>query len=404
MKRLVWLVALVGCDGGQAISQPTGSGETIGGGSAGPFFESLGTNGRTCASCHDQTAGWSLAPPALQTLFDATSGLDPVFGANDGTTSPTAAIGSIDERRVAFQLLLDRGLIRVGRPFPTTTEIALQSVDDPYAFASAAELSLFRRPLPATNLRFLATVMWDGREPDLQHQAIDATTGHAEAADLDPATAADIVAFESGLTTAERFDDIAGDLSADGARGGAVALASQAFDPTAAFDRDAFTLYTAWANATQDRQRAIANGEQIFNTHTFQIRGVAGIADQRGTCSTCHDTPNVGSHSTPLFLDLGVGDPDDDDVRGLPVYHLTNPGTGQTASTTDPGYAITTGHWADLGKFKVPGLRGLAMRAPYFHNGRARDLGDVVQFYDRKFDLHLSNGETADLVAFLGAL
>jgi hypothetical protein len=40
----------------------------------------------------------------------------------------------------------------------------LVGVRDPYGFASATELSLFRRPLPATDLRFLSTVMWDRRE------------------------------------------------------------------------------------------------------------------------------------------------------------------------------------------------------------------------------------------------
>lgn len=40
----------------------------------------------------------------------------------------------------------------------------LVAVDDPYHFASAAERSLFRRPLPSTNLKFDSAVMWDGRE------------------------------------------------------------------------------------------------------------------------------------------------------------------------------------------------------------------------------------------------
>ena len=35
--------------------------------------------------------------------------------------------------------------------------------DDPYGHASATQLSLFRRPLPTTNLRFLSTINWDGR-------------------------------------------------------------------------------------------------------------------------------------------------------------------------------------------------------------------------------------------------
>ena len=46
---------------------------------------------------------------------------------------------------------------------PAGADYELTAVDDPYGFASASQLSLFRRPLPATNLRFISIVMWDGR-------------------------------------------------------------------------------------------------------------------------------------------------------------------------------------------------------------------------------------------------
>ena len=61
-------------------------------------------------------------------------------------------------------MLLSKGLIRVGIGIPHDAEFDLVAVDDPYGYASAAELSLFRRPLPSTNLKFLSTVMFDGRE------------------------------------------------------------------------------------------------------------------------------------------------------------------------------------------------------------------------------------------------
>jgi hypothetical protein len=56
-------------------------------------------------------------------------------------------------------MLLTKGLIRVGIGVPSNAEFELIEVDDPYGYASAIELSLFRRPLPTTNLPFLATVM-----------------------------------------------------------------------------------------------------------------------------------------------------------------------------------------------------------------------------------------------------
>jgi cytochrome c peroxidase len=49
-------------------------------------------------------------------------------------------------------------------------------------------------------------------------------------------------------------------------------------------------------------------------------------------------------------------------------------------------------------------FRGLAARAPYFSNGSAKSLGELVDFYDRRFDMKLSGQEKQDLVNFLGVL
>ena len=71
---------------------------------------------------------------------------------------------------------------------------------------------------------------------------------------------------------------------------------------------------------------------------------------------------------------------------------------------TDPGRALVTGKWKDIGRFKGPILRGPPGRPPYFHNGAAATLVDVVAFYDVRFRLGLSERQKADLVAFLRAL
>lgn len=49
-------------------------------------------------------------------------------------------------------------------------------------------------------------------------------------------------------------------------------------------------------------------------------------------------------------------------------------------------------------------LRGIAARAPYFHNGAAADLHELVNFYDQRFSMHLTDGQKSDLVAFLNSL
>jgi cytochrome c peroxidase len=49
-------------------------------------------------------------------------------------------------------------------------------------------------------------------------------------------------------------------------------------------------------------------------------------------------------------------------------------------------------------------FRGLAARAPYFSNGSAKSLRELVDFYDRRFDMKLSEREKQDLINFLGVL
>src|SRR4029079_16583935 len=132
-----------------------------------PFFQPLGANGRACGTCHLPSDGWSLAPSTARRLFDATEGRHVLFRPRDGANAPNLPDSTLTERRAASSLLLTRGLIRVGLPMPPDAEFVLEAVDDPYGFASARELSLSRRPLPSTNLGFLSTVMWDGRESRL---------------------------------------------------------------------------------------------------------------------------------------------------------------------------------------------------------------------------------------------
>jgi cytochrome c peroxidase len=298
-------------------------------------------------------------------------------------------------------------------------------------------VSIYRRPLPATNLGFLTAVMWDGREPDLSSQATDATLGHAQA-DAAPSAIQlqQIVDFESGVFTAQLFDKKAKYLDGQGATGGPVTVAKALAsffiginDPLGMnpkgtpFTSDIFNLYDAWANLrgrgdTIAAREAIARGQVVFNTVPFNITSVAGLNDVLnqanipGFCGTCHDTPNVGDHSVKAPLDIGVADagiasPPDLDISGLPVFTLqcmAGPLTGKTFIVTDPGRALISGNCADIGKVKGPILRGLAARAPYFHNGSAATLLDVVNFYDQRFDIGFTEQQKRDLVAFLETL
>jgi cytochrome c peroxidase len=396
-----------------------------------PFFQSLGTNGRSCGSCHDAADGWTIVPSHVQARFDATGGEDPIFRTNDGANSPLADVSTVDARRSAYSMLLTKGLIRVGIAVPANAEFELIDVDDPYGYASSAELSLFRRPLPATNLPFLATVMWDGRETfagksihfDLSDQANGATLGHAAAAN--PLTADQrerIVRFETGLFTAQATDNAAGVLNAERGEGGPHQLSRQPFYVgindvlSPGFNPRVFTLFDSWAGGPSsphdphsEARKAVVRGQEIFNTRVFSIAGVRGFNDALGvaalpgTCSTCHDTPNVGNHSTSLPLDLGLTTAERR-TEDMPLYTFRNKTTNEIMQTTDPGRALITGKWKDMSLFKGPILRALASRAPYFHNGLAPTLADLVDFYDKRFAIGLTAQEKSDLVAFLKAL
>jgi cytochrome c peroxidase len=420
------------------FADPTGTFATISvnGANVGtnPFFHPLGTNGRACVTCHEPDEAWTITPAAIQAKFAATEGTDPLFRTVDGADSPNMPVATRAEREDAYGMLLSKGLIRIGLPIPANAQFTLTQVNDPYDYASAADLSLFRRPPPATNLAFLSAVMWDGRETitgdslpqDLDAQAINAVETHEQGTQQPSAQAlSQIVSLETGLFTAQQVDSAAGSLNANGATGGPAALSTALFypgindvtglDPTGkAFNPIVFALYTAWSTTatappTAQAQASIARGEQIFNTRQFAITAVGGLNDVigqpviQGTCSSCHDTPSVGNHSLTDFLNIGIADaaratPD------MPIYTLRNTTTGAVVQTTDPGRALITGNWADIGKFKVPILRGLAGRAPYFHNGSAPQLADVVNFYNQRFNIGLNAQDRSDLAAFLRSL
>jgi cytochrome c peroxidase len=418
----------------------------------GPFFQSLGTNGRSCGSCHRPGQGWSISADEVKLRFTLTLGLDPIFRTNDGSNCDhNIDTSTFQGRRQAYSLLIDKGLIRIALPTPANAEFTVISVVNPYGCGDPATLSVYRRPLPAANLRFLSTVMWDGRESspltgtqgitpatnpgdlmaDLAHQALDATNGHAQGSTpLTPQQQKAIVDFEMALSTAQSLDYLAGALNANGATGGPGVVASQttpAFfvginDPLGGnprgipFTPSVFNLFNSWSNLPRildltGRRASISRGQALFNSKPINITGVAGLNDDLnlasipGTCGTCHDSPNIGNHSVAAPLNIGVGDVNSSlNVSYLPVITLENKITHDTVRTTDPGRALITGLWKDIGRLKGPTLRGLASRAPYFHNGAADSLDQVVDFYNQRFNIGLTPDEKKDLVAFLNAL
>lgn len=439
------------------------------------FFRDLGSNGRTCATCHVAEQAMSFTPEHAQRLFKQTRGADPLFAGVDGANCTTVARSD----RAGHSLLLKSGLIRIPTPVPVNAEFSIAVVRDPYGCALQIDpkthvltASVYRRPLPTANLTFLSAVMFDGRETllplnsaatlddnlrsNLLHQALDATLNHAEAATAPTdAQLNAIVDFELGIYSAQLWDRRAGWLNDDGAKGGPLSLSRQPYypgindslgaDPSGlAFTPASMTLYSAWEQNAANRRRhrddrdearaAIAAGEALFNAAPMTISNVRGLSDNAvlnkptafaGTCATCHDTPNIGHHSLPLALDIGTGhtanpnfesDPliaralSELSMPDLPVFVISgcqnpfNPGQVASFYTTDPGRALITGKCADFNRVKGPILRGLAARAPYFHNGAAANLRELINFYNQRFQMALTEEQKDQLVAFLNSL
>ncbi|WP_394839079.1 hypothetical protein LVJ94_19510 [Pendulispora rubella] len=415
-----------------------------------PFFRDFGTNERTCGTCHQEDQGWTITPDFAKSLpaddalfvFDGSDCLPP------GAPNPDPEVNST--------AMLSKALVRVDIGIPATADFTLEAYTDPFHCPtppSAAGLRMYRRPLPSANTAFLSTVMWDGREnvnppnntvglieANLSNQSNDATRGHAQAtSDLDSSARQRIVGFETNTFNAQR--SVNGlQLNSRHANGGAAYLYTNTLPNffigindvlncavpnscesgrSATFTNVVFTLFEEWEkHPPQDRRAAaIARGEAIFNNKSFPIDNVAGLngpndalgvpSPLTGFCGSCHDSPNVGNHSTSLPIDIGVAAPFPArglDVRNLPTYTFKHTASGRTITVTDPGRALISGKFNDIGKTKGPILRGLATRAPYFHNGSARDLQAVVEFYDRRFHIHFTAQEVDDLVEFLQAL
>jgi cytochrome c peroxidase len=150
---------------------------------------------------------------------------------------------------------------------------------------------------------------------------------------------------------------------------------------------------------------------------TQQAQDGMGVFTGKGQCSTCHAGAELTNAATaavtqsPLtdgtdtgFANIGVRDPKEDlGLGGVDVNNNPLSTAGAPAGAVD-------------GMFKIPGLRNVALTAPYFHNGSAGTLEQVVEFYNRGGNvdapnkageikpLNLSDTDKADLVAFLQAL
>lgn len=370
------------------------------------FFEALGTNNRACITCHQPANAMSISTATLLTRWNETQGADPVFAAFDGSNCPTLPQNKI----ASHSLLLERGLFRIPLAWPpkgVTPDFKLEVVSDPAncntdpahgLHSPHPTVSVYRRPRVVANLKYIATLMADAREATLESQAISAIFGHEQATAHPTAEQlSQIVAFERQVFTAQSADLRGGLLT--GSDAPALLGPDNVAEGKAVNLREAALLsFAAWKNPSDERiqdiqlefRQSAARGSELFFHKTFALPG-----GTRSTCASCH---NEGLATGAM----NIGTTDPEPRTPLPVFRLTC--KDRTLETTDPGRALITGRCADAGAIVMQQFRGLAARAPYFSNGSARTLGDVIDFYDRRFAIGLTKQERQDLLSFLKVL
>jgi hypothetical protein len=429
-----------------------------------PFFSPTGPNGRACVTCHQPADSMSISAATAQDRWSETNGKDPLFAAYDGSNCPTLP----QDKKASHSLLLEHGLFRIQRPWPPrdaggkplAPDFTIEVVRDPWGCntgktygpkADKPNVSVYRRPRPAANLKYLLAIgfaydpkqglplaldpetgdpvsgnlMADGRAVTLNSQMLDAASTHLEFAKrLTPDDMKRITDFESRIYAAQQSDKVGGALDAAGGLGGPANLQRSKPGELGSIGRAVWSEFEAWEKAPAAETEAqrkfresVARGAHVFREKTFLITDSAGINSPigfgnpvRNSCVFCHNMTMMGNDVAPGQVDLGTtNQPFADPAPHLPLFRIhclgkPHPHYGKTILTSDPGFALTTGRCADVGKITLQSMRGLSARAPYFSNGSAKDLRAVVDYYDRRYSIGYTEQEKQDLVNLMSVL
>jgi cytochrome c peroxidase len=177
-------------------------------------------------------------------------------------------------------------------------------------------------------------------------------------------------------------------------------------------------------------ERTLISGDSLFDRYLFgrdhsvlsasAERGL-GVFKNKGNCVTCHEISwNNALFTDNRFYNIGVGfnrlTPVLDEFIASINQGINPDGFPLTAlQRSELGRFSVTKQVADIGRFKTPTLRNIALTAPYMHDGSMLTLEEVIEHYDKGgdknkfidtkiFPLQLTKQEKQDLVAFMKAL
>lgn len=431
-----------------------------------PFFEPIGKNGRACVTCHQPADAMSLSAATARERWDATGGKDPLFAAFDGSDCPVLPQAARSSHRLLLDrglIRIERAWpVRAFNGAAVTPDFTIDVVRDPNGCNSgpaygpaAGKISVYRRVRPMANMKYLLAVgfafdpkqglalpldpadgrpqsgniLGDNRAGSLALQMADAAGGHLQMmGKLSPAQIARIRDFEGRIYTAQQTSAVGGALDTMGAEGGPAKLRDSQPGALGSIGIPVWSEFAAWdkispADAARltpaqlEFRRSVARGARVFRDKTFLITDTAGINSPMGfgnpvrnSCVFCHNMAQMGNDVAPGQVDLGTtNQPFADPAPDLPLFRVTctgrpHPHYGRTILTYDPGFALTSGRCADVGKITLQSMRGLAARAPYFSNGSAKDLRAIIDFYERRYNIGYSEQEKQDLVNLMSAL
>ena len=431
-----------------------------------PFFEPLGANGRACVTCHQPADAMSISAATAAERWSKTGGKDPLFAAIDGANCPSLPQDRRESHSLLIERGLFR--IQLPWPVkqwngkPVTPDFTIEVVRDPNGCNSgpnygpeAGNISVYRRARPVANMKYLLAVgfpfdpkqgfalprdpddgammsgniMADNRVGNLRLQMEDAAHGHLQfTKGLNAAQIARIRDFEMRVYTAQQVSNKAGALDSMGAEGGPMKLKNSQPGALGSIGIPVWSEFAKWEKISPEEaktltpdqlafRRSVARGARVFRDKMFLITDTAGINSRigfgnpvRNSCVFCHNMSQMGNDVAPGQVDLGTTTmPFADPWRDLPLFRITclktpHPHYGRVILTMDPGFAMTTGRCADVGKITLQSMRGLAARAPYFSNGLAKDLRGIVDYYDRRYNIGYTEQEKQDLTNMMSAL
>ena len=429
------------------------------------FFEPIGSNGRACVTCHQPSNSMSLSAASIQRQWEQVGAKDPLFAAFDGANCPNLPQDKRESHSLLIEKGLFRierpWPVKQYNGDPVTPDFKIEVMRDPTGCNSgqygpaAGRISVYRRPRPVANMKYLlatgfpfdpkqgyalpldpddgkpqsGNLMSDNRAGNLRIQMEDAAAGHLQMmGKLTQAQIAQIRDFELRIYSAMQIDRNGKPVDELGAEGGPAKLRDSKPGALGNLGYPVWNEFVAWEKITpQDAARltpeqlefrkSVARGARVFREKMFLITDSAGINTQMGfgnpvrsSCVFCHNMSQMGNDVAPGQVDLGTTTlPFADPRAELPLFRITclkapHPYYGKVIYTYDPGFALTTGRCQDVGKITLQSLRGLSARAPYFSNGLAKDIREIVDYYERRYSIGYTEQEKQDLVNLMSVL